>query len=281
MENGVCWRFKDPKKKEEALFPDFFNVRAPRGNQGPISRIRLIGPMTPGLDAKGLCASRSAPCKALCATEQSLWVSAQGLCATEQSLWVTAQGLCGAEQSLWVTAQGLCATEQSLWVTAQNLCATERSLCINAQSLCAIFPSQLLTEPVISTHQPRWPEVFFERISLMTLIVCIVSVPTAMHAAHEVSFLLLQDVHGPEQSLGNQFVKVSFHCKDIVLAQFHGAYHQQGQNQEEIFASATALAKGCDAAKGEDAQREVPHIGIPEVHSVFEVAHDQVAAEDE
>src|SRR5437763_7840692 len=95
------------------------------------------------------------------------------------------------------------------------------------------------------------------------------------------SDLGLEDVQGPEQTFGDQFVERVLDEEDDVLPELDRADERDRARKNQRAITLQRRAESDELAKGQDAQRHVPHVGVTQVHSVFDIAHDEVARRDE
>ena len=81
---------------------------------------------------------------------------------------------------------------------------------------------------------------------------------------------------------GDQFVKRILHREDVILAKLDCTDQNDGGTQNNVSVGPWKRRDQRDKrTKGEEPQRHVPHVGITQVHTVFDVAHDEVARGDE
>ena len=69
--------------------------------------------------------------------------------------------------------------------------------------------------------------------------------------------------------------------EDDVLPKLNRADERDRAAKDQRAITLQWRAESGELAEGQDAQRHVPHVGVTKIHSVFDIAHDEVARRDE
>ena len=90
----------------------------------------------------------------------------------------------------------------------------------------------------------------------------------------------LQDLKRLLQIVRDKFVERVAHCQDDVLMKLDRREQGNCGGDDGTLIFFCPRSQRYNFTEGEEAQRQVPHVRVSEVHSVLHIAHDQIAGGD-
>src|SRR4030095_12178224 len=88
--------------------------------------------------------------------------------------------------------------------------------------------------------------------------------------------IVLEDAESAQQVRSYQFIKRKIDRQDDVLLELDGTDGYYRHRHYDITATIRQAGKSGELPDREHSQRKIPHIGVPQIHAILDVAHNGI-----